>query len=123
MLLPLYCQHGHIFMMDNKIDILKTLLFYFADMCWKLIFVLVLVVYIFCEATATTCTSPGKSHSCISMKQVYHFYIPLRPCPPFTISFHCIHYTVGWDLVKVFWNPHPITQCWQSLFNKLIFVC
>ena len=32
-----------------------------ADTCWKLIFVFVSGCTIFCQSTATTCTSPGES--------------------------------------------------------------
>ena len=35
--------------------------FYPVDICWKLIFVFISVCIIFCQATASTCTSPGKS--------------------------------------------------------------
>ena len=101
--------------MDRYIAYLKKLYFYLADICWKVIFVLVLVVYIFCEATATACTSPGKYHSYnikdAGLPFIYEIFLYGLIHHAHNVSFHCMHYTVGRGLVKVSWRLHPIVYC------------
>ena len=92
-LLPLHCQHGQNLWLVTKYIPWKSN-FVPCRYVLEVDFVLVLVFYILCKATATACTSPGKSHSYMS-----------RPYPSLTYYFiSLMHYTVGWGLVKVSWK-------------------